>query len=43
MIFRYITQHNLRLYQRNGWDCRFLYVRGENLHCFMCSFRCCDA
>lgn len=41
MIFRHITQYEIAPYLRHGWACKFLYVRGDNLHCFMAGFRCC--
>jgi hypothetical protein len=40
-IARHVTHENLEPYLRHGWDCRFLYVRGDDLHCFIATFRCC--
>jgi hypothetical protein len=40
---RYITQSSLAAYLNAGWACQFLYVRGDNLHCFLATFQCCDA
>jgi hypothetical protein len=41
-IFRYITQADLQLYLNAGWDCRYIGIRGDDLACFLASFRCCE-
>lgn len=43
MIFlvRYITHVDLDVYQRGGWRCSHYGVRGDDLDCFVASFRCC--
>jgi len=41
-IFRYITQPDLEVYLNAGWDCRYIGMRGDDLACFLASFRCCE-
>lgn len=40
-IARYITHNELEVYARHGWRCSFYGWRGDNLECFIASFRCC--
>ncbi len=40
MIARYITEHDLDLYQRNGWRCTYYGQRGDGLTCFIASSHC---
>lgn len=40
-LFRYITRADLNLYRENGWRCTFYGWRGDDLECFVASFRCC--
>jgi hypothetical protein len=42
MIARYITHYDLDLYERCGWRCQFLRIRGDDLHCFLATFQCCE-
>jgi hypothetical protein len=41
-LFRYITQADLELYLNAGWDCRYIGMRGDELACFLASFKCCE-
>lgn len=41
MIARHITHIDVQFYRRHGWECRYLYMRGDDLHCFMAVFACC--
>lgn len=43
MIARYITHYDLAEYERWGWQCKFLRIRGDDLHCFLATFQCCEA
>lgn len=40
-ILRHITHHDLWAYRH--WDVRYLYERGDDLSCFLASWRCCCA
>ena len=40
-ILRYITHYELAVYQRAGWRCTYYGIRGDDLHCFLCSWPCC--
>jgi hypothetical protein len=41
MIARYITRADLNDYRH--WRCTFYGWRGDDLECFVASFRCCCA
>jgi hypothetical protein len=43
MIARYITQHEVEDYMRCGWQCSFHAIRGDNVICFVATFKCCEA
>lgn len=42
MIARHITHTDVPLYLRCGWQCRYLYARGDDKHCFLAVFQCCE-
>jgi hypothetical protein len=42
-IARYITEIDVPLYLRCGWRLDFLgRIRGDDLICFLATFRCCQ-
>lgn len=42
-IARYIVHRDVPLYQKHGWHCQFLRVRGDDMHCYLATFMCCEA
>jgi hypothetical protein len=42
-LARYITDEDVPLYDRFGWQCTYLgRVRGDDLICFLATFVCCQ-
>ena len=42
MIVRYITGIDVPAYRRCGWRVTYYGIRGDDLDCFIASFRCCQ-
>lgn len=40
-IVRHIRHYDVDLYRSMGWRCTFYAERGDELDCFVASFRCC--